>query len=88
MPVITLDQFAQKCQKGLDVMYLARKHSVEDEMRHLSVFETITKIKILKRTKNPKVEGYTYAPTVILKRVDKIFCYLYDTYRQTQKFHQ
>lgn len=65
MPVTTLDHFADECRGGLDVMYLARKHSVEDELRHLNTFERITKIPILRKGGNPRIDGYTYAPTVI-----------------------
>ena len=63
--VTTLDHFAAECHNGLDVMFLARKHSVEDELRHLATFEKISRINILRKGGNPRIDGYVYAPTVI-----------------------
>ena len=67
MPVITLNQYADRCRDGLDVVFLARKNSNTTEFGRLSFYEKILNFDIMVK---PYRRGgpALLAPTVINPR--------------------
>ena len=64
MPVITLEEYSEKCHHGLDVAFLARATSNTSEVKRLGLFEKILDFPIIKRPYNLYDQVFT-APTVI-----------------------